>query len=331
MFVQLLVLLKRDKWKLLVFLGSVLFVQSLGGGLLPPLPRMIVLNIVAVSIGILAYWAKNLPVQRIAPWAFWGSLFVIIRLLQFAINSWVLPSMLQDGTLSMSEMMRTATIFSGIFGVLFGLVYFFLFPFMMSVWNNVGIIEGYKQAVNQWGKWLVFGGLIFLKGLIPAWKILTLHLLVLELFNWLANWVLWIIIFYVFSIWVRPSGFSTQHVISGPYEPKVAQQAASTQQKIVTSNSIHPLDVKDFFNILLAQDIPAIQAKLTQQPSLARSVWPSNGNTPLHVAAWNGWTDIVKLLLQTDNETRQILNQAGKYPYDLALEKGHTDIADLLK
>lgn len=55
-----------------------------------------------------------------------------------------------------------------------------------------------------------------------------------------------------------------------------------------------------------------------------------NGDTPLHSAAKNGYFGIVKLLLEA-GVNRSILNEKNKTAYDLALENGFSDTADILK
>jgi ankyrin repeat protein len=59
------------------------------------------------------------------------------------------------------------------------------------------------------------------------------------------------------------------------------------------------------------------------------SVRQAGGLTPLHYAAANGLESIVKSLLAR-GANRSAKEQSGKTPHDLALEKGHTNIASLL-
>lgn len=59
--------------------------------------------------------------------------------------------------------------------------------------------------------------------------------------------------------------------------------------------------------------------------------YPSNGNTPLHIAAWNGYADIVKLLLAQPDINKNSKNSAGKTPLELAEEKRFKEIILLLK
>lgn len=59
--------------------------------------------------------------------------------------------------------------------------------------------------------------------------------------------------------------------------------------------------------------------------------YAGNGNTPLHIAAWNGYTEIAQLLLEQPGINKESKNLAGKTPLDLAREQGHPQIVDLLK
>lgn len=55
-----------------------------------------------------------------------------------------------------------------------------------------------------------------------------------------------------------------------------------------------------------------------------------NGDTPLHSAAKNGYFDIAKLLIDAGAD-RSVLNEKGKTAYDLAIEKGFTETAEILR
>ena len=62
-----------------------------------------------------------------------------------------------------------------------------------------------------------------------------------------------------------------------------------------------------------------------------RAVSPVKGNTALHVAAWNGWTNIATMILFVEKNDRMIQNTDGKYPFELAQQQGHAELAQLLK
>ena len=54
------------------------------------------------------------------------------------------------------------------------------------------------------------------------------------------------------------------------------------------------------------------------------------GNTPLHYAARNVYTDIVKLLLYAGSD-EEVKDRGGKTPLRRVAVEGHTDIVSLLK
>ena len=82
---------------------------------------------------------------------------------------------------------------------------------------------------------------------------------------------------------------------------------------------------------ILSGKAEQVQAALAQDPSHLNTPYADNGNTPLHVAAWNGYKDIVELLLAQPGIDTQAKNLAGKTALDLAQEKNFTDIIELLK
>ncbi len=55
-----------------------------------------------------------------------------------------------------------------------------------------------------------------------------------------------------------------------------------------------------------------------------------NGNTPLHIAVWNGHAELIRLLLAQPYIDKSAKNHAGKTPLDLAREKNCTEIIRLL-
>lgn len=59
--------------------------------------------------------------------------------------------------------------------------------------------------------------------------------------------------------------------------------------------------------------------------------YAGNGNTPLHIAAWNGYAEMVQLLLAQPGIDKTAQNLTGKTPLDLANEQGHQNIIDSLK
>jgi len=55
----------------------------------------------------------------------------------------------------------------------------------------------------------------------------------------------------------------------------------------------------------------------------------TEGNTPLHIAAYNGYTDIARLLVQA-GASATVENRDNKTPIDLASEQGHGSLAEML-
>ena len=70
---------------------------------------------------------------------------------------------------------------------------------------------------------------------------------------------------------------------------------------------------------------------LADRPALTRSRWEGTGNTPLHVAALNGWKEEVLLLLEADAAVCLVENSQGNRPSALALERGHKELAQYLQ
>jgi ankyrin repeat protein len=50
----------------------------------------------------------------------------------------------------------------------------------------------------------------------------------------------------------------------------------------------------------------------------------------MHLAARNGHLRLINFLLERDADVR-VLNDVGRTPYQLAMEKGHQKMADLLQ
>ena len=75
----------------------------------------------------------------------------------------------------------------------------------------------------------------------------------------------------------------------------------------------------------------AAEKALKKYPDYINIPYASNGNTPLHVAVWNGHKDIVELLLAQPAIDTQLKNKNGKTALDLAQEKNLTEIVNLLQ
>lgn len=94
----------------------------------------------------------------------------------------------------------------------------------------------------------------------------------------------------------------------------------------VLSKQITPL-----LEAIIGKDITAVRSALAEHPEHLNAAYAQNGNTPLHVAALNGYTEIVRLLLEQPGIDKTRKNKDGKTALDLAQEKNFTEIAELLK
>ena len=74
-----------------------------------------------------------------------------------------------------------------------------------------------------------------------------------------------------------------------------------------------------------------VRTALQEHPEYINTAYAQNGNTPLHVAALNGQTEIVKLLLEQPGLDTTLKNNEGKTAADLAQEKNFTEIITLLR
>jgi ankyrin repeat protein len=76
------------------------------------------------------------------------------------------------------------------------------------------------------------------------------------------------------------------------------------------------------------QDPPTLRLVLTRRGN--PDVQDKNKETCLHVAARNGARECVVLLLEV-SASKTVRNLSGQIPYDIAVENGHHDVAELLK
>ena len=91
-------------------------------------------------------------------------------------------------------------------------------------------------------------------------------------------------------------------------------------------NNITPL-----LNSVLTRELSIVRQILAAHPEHLNTAYAQNGNTPLHVAALNGYTEIVRLLLEQPGLDKTRKNKDGKTALDLAQEKNLTEIIALLK
>ncbi|MCI4407481.1 MAG: ankyrin repeat domain-containing protein [Thermofilum sp.] len=81
-------------------------------------------------------------------------------------------------------------------------------------------------------------------------------------------------------------------------------------------------------------DVERVKELLASVPDFHRMEYvnatPSYGSTPLHYAAYNGHTDFVKLLLENGADP-SIKDNSGKTAADLARERGHIEIANMIE
>ena len=83
------------------------------------------------------------------------------------------------------------------------------------------------------------------------------------------------------------------------------------------------------YMVVLSQDLNQINQALLNGADV-NNPYPENGNIPLHIAALNGYTEIVKLLLAQPNIDKTIKNKEGKTALDTAKERHRTEIVQLL-
>ena len=106
-------------------------------------------------------------------------------------------------------------------------------------------------------------------------------------------------------------------------QEKIEQKRLSDLQK--------PQVVTPLLQSILDGNKEAAEKALKEYPDYINIPYASNGNTPLHVTVWNGYTDIVKLLLEQPGIDLYIKNKDGKTALDLAQEKNLTEIVNLLQ
>ena len=108
-------------------------------------------------------------------------------------------------------------------------------------------------------------------------------------------------------------------------EETKAIPAPATVPPVKESRTITPL-----LEAILSGNADNVRAALTEHPELLNTAYAQNGNTPLHVAALNGQTEIVKLLLAQPGIDKTLTNKDGQTARDLAQERNFPEIIGLL-
>ena len=102
---------------------------------------------------------------------------------------------------------------------------------------------------------------------------------------------------------------------------------------LLIDNGAKTINSKDDYSILHYSahgNSVLISENLINKYNLTIDAINEYGETPLMMSAENNAIDTAKLLLEHGAD-RSIKNNDGKTAYDLALEKGHTELAELLK
>lgn len=91
------------------------------------------------------------------------------------------------------------------------------------------------------------------------------------------------------------------------------------------------LPITPLLQAVMEGELEKMKEALTAHPEHLNTAYAPNGNMPLHVAALNGYTDIVRLLLEQEGLDTTHTNNEGKTALDLAREKGFAEIVQLLE
>ena len=133
---------------------------------------------------------------------------------------------------------------------------------------------------------------------------------------WIGAAIEILLLFYTLATWMTKS-------------PKTLP---STEKTPVQGNTtLSPSVVTPLLDSILTNNPDAVRAALAAHPEHLNTAYEQNGNTPLHVAALNGYAEIVRLLLQQPGIDKTRKNKDEKTALDLAQEKNFTEIAELLK
>ena len=110
------------------------------------------------------------------------------------------------------------------------------------------------------------------------------------------------------------------------FSPTTDRDSSSGQSEAQAPRGKHSTPL---YLLVLSKDTSKIQQAL-QNGADVNETYPTNGNTALHIAALNGYTDIIPLLLAWPGIDKNRKNNDGKTALDLALEHNQMQAARLL-
>lgn len=327
----------RDKWKLLVWFAVYGILRALMVWM--PLGALKIAAYASVlgTLGglvysyLFAYWAAGVKItgKSLRPVYVWGGLALLYGV-GCIFNWW---SRLFQSTIS------NPSSFCAIFGgtcmtFLYVTAHTFLAlsyaPVIAAVQNKTGYWSGvYNLFLRHPFKSTAWAGAVLAVGAVGAGASSWLRLSVSlggervypqMVFVGLCGFAFWCVGTYFFTAWLKKIP---------AVKPIAAQNAPRPAAAMERGPVIHitPGEAKRFFEVLLGRDLTQIRQLLDFEPGLAKVVWPDTGNTPLHVAAWNGWMQEAAVLLAADPSAVSAKNAAGKSPSALAQEQGHEALA----
>lgn len=352
---QVAAALSRDQWKIVFLLLSALFLTYLPNwtgwialkmgisrsliGLLMLAEIWLAKIWVPAGLGLTVYWASGTRLNRqsIKPLLIWILLW----------SGWVLAYGLSMQMPAKTILSWRDTLFpvSSFCWVYFGLCFTFFwrllnvllwllfFPMMVAVLEKCSLKQAFSRISRHRRKEIAFW--IAMIVYIAGYLIISLALSLpgsAPLPGWVSPLSLlafmtgWIVMTYCFAVYNEnyPKPF-----------PRPAAPANESARQEAAAASSRPADLAAqpaaFFERLLVQDTPALQQMLAENPHLTQAVSAAKGNTPLHIAAWNGWDEIAAVIMQANPKAKHLQNADGKYPFELAQEQGHVQLAQQLR
>lgn len=122
------------------------------------------------------------------------------------------------------------------------------------------------------------------------------------------------------------SNIVNQRMINEALAEKRKMEKELAPTNLVGRDGLTPL-----IKAVLGKDTAQIRTLLARPELWINEVFPANGNTALHVAAWNGQLEILQLRLQHPQLDRNLHNKANQTAADLTREKGFAEIVRLLE